>query len=115
MSDPAVRTPVVWIVNRSGHPYEKAERFGRLMSLTSGNINPFRTDRQIYLIGQQLRQADVVDFMLVSGLPILNAITLAMWLERFGKVNILQWSTNNLDYVHLVIDKSAIAENAGET
>jgi hypothetical protein len=82
------------------------------MPLTTGNINPFRVDRQIYLVGQQLQHAEAGDYLLISGLPILNAVALSLWLERFGKANILQWSTNNEDYVHLVIEKATIIEHA---
>jgi hypothetical protein len=102
------RVPVVWLINEGGHDYTKAERFGRVMPITTGSINSFNPDRLMVVISTRLRVAAVDDFLTISGSPMLNALAIAMWLRRFGKANILQWSFRDDEYKHLVLSEAAL-------
>lgn len=108
MEPAAKRVPVVWLVNEGGHPYEDAKRFGRIMPITTGSVNPFNPDRLMVNISTRLRVADEEDFVAISGSPILNALCVAMWLRRFRRVNILQWSHRDKEYKLLVVDAAAL-------
>lgn len=102
--------PVVWLVNEGGHNYEGAKKFGRLMPLTRDSINPFALDRLALLVGQRLTHAKETDFILISGLALVNALVLAMWFSKFEKANILQWSTKKEQYVKLVLHISTLSK-----
>lgn len=106
------RQPVVWLVNEGGHVYEAAERFGRIVPLTTANVNPFGLDRLIVNLGQRLELAKENDYILISGLAILNSLVLLIWLTKFEKAKVLQWSTKKRTYVPMVIHRSAIARYA---
>lgn len=103
------RVPVVWLANEGGHDYKDAERFGRIMPMTTGSINPFNPDRLMVMISNRLRVAAVEDYLAVSGSPILNALALAMWLHRFGECNVLLWSHRDKEYKHLVIKADSVS------
>jgi hypothetical protein len=100
------RQKVVWVVNEGGHNYDPARKFGRLMPLTTGNINHFNLDRLMVTLAPRLKSAEQEDYLLISGTPILNALVVAMWLTRFPRANLLQWSAMKMDYVpiHLHVD-----------
>lgn len=102
------RVPVVWLINEGGHNYADAERFGRLMPITTGSINPFSPDRLMVMISHRLRVASEDDFLAISGSPLLNALALAMWLRRFGTCNVLLWSHRDVGYKHLIIKQESI-------
>lgn len=112
MSHPnTTKAPVVWVVNKAGHPVTKAERFGRLVPLTTGAVNPFRPDRLMFLIGPRLAMADQEDYVMISGLPILNALVMTMWLTKFPFIKILQWSTQDRDYKEILIMRESVISN----
>lgn len=112
MSSPGTtRAPTVWIVNKAGHPTAKAEKFGRVVPLTTGAVNPFRPDRLMYLIGSRLQLAHQDDYVLISGLPILNALVTTMWLQKFPFIKFLQWSTQDRDYKEVYVTHEAVYSN----
>lgn len=97
-------TRTVWIVNEGAHNYSKAERYGRLIPITRGNINPFNPGRMMINTQHKLGIATEDDYILLSGLALLNAVVVAMFLSRFGFVNILQYSDKQGDYRLVKID-----------
>lgn len=105
---PNERVPVVWLANQGGHDYTDAERFGRVLAITTDSVNPFNPDRLMVTISQRLKVAAKEDYLAVSGSPILNALALAMWLRRFGLCNVLLWSHRDKEYKHLVINEGSV-------
>jgi hypothetical protein len=112
-SQDLARRPTVWLVNRSGHGgYHKAERFGRIVDLTSGNVNPFAVDRTAFHFNQLLGMAEKDDYLAISGLALLNMIAFGILMEKFDKVNVLQWARHKQDYVLLHITKEMVSSAA---
>jgi hypothetical protein len=105
---PVKRVPVVWLVNEGGHDYKDAERFGRVMAISTGSVNPFNPDRLMVMVGNRLKVAAKEDYLSMSGSPILNALALSMWLCRFGHCNVLLWSHRDGEYKHLVISRASV-------
>lgn len=105
---------VVWLVNRGGHDYTTLDKFGRVIPITVGSINPFNPDRLMVNIGHYLSMAQESDYVAISGVPILNALVFTMWLERFPHVNVLQWSVRAGAYVFTQVSKAALARNVEE-
>lgn len=102
---------VVWLVNKGGHNYAKLENFGRIIPLTTGAVNPFNPDRLMLNLGHFLRMASPEDYLAISGLPLLNALALAMWLRKFPVAHILQHSIREDDYIYLRIEEAALLQN----
>lgn len=115
LPETVVRQPVVWLVNEGGHAYTKAERFGRLLPLTQGNVNHFNLDRLMVSVGPKLQSANEEDYLLISGSPILNGLIVSMWLAKFPKVNLLQWSTRADGYVHITLHRDAVVRMATQS
>lgn len=111
-SNNEARIPVVWLVNEGGHDYASLKEYGRVVPLTRGGVNPFAPDRLMIMIAPRLALAKEEDFLAISGLPILNALAMCMWLKKFGKVNLLQFSTKQGVYVRLHVSDAAIERNA---
>lgn len=109
------RAAIVWLVNEGGHNYASLEKFGRVMPLTRGSVNPFNLDRQMVMLGPRLQTATEDDYVAISGLPILNALVMTMWLAKFPKINLLQWSMKKEEYVFIALTRAAVEKNANET
>jgi hypothetical protein len=102
---------VVWLVNKGGHDYSSLADFGRVICLTTGAVNPFNPDRLMVNLGHHLSMAKEVDYVAISGVPILNALAIAMWLEKFPHANLLQWSVRAGAYVFTQVSKAALVRN----
>jgi hypothetical protein len=79
----------VYIPNKGSHDYSDAERFGDLRFLTSGSLSRYNTERMYRLIAEGLQGAEETDYLLISSLAILNALTSAVFSRKFGRVNYL--------------------------
>ena len=94
--------PTIWIVNAAGHAYDKAVELipsGELRPLTLGDVNPLRVDRLSKNIARGIvKFVKPDDYMLISGTPILNAITLSLWLIHHDSCNVLQWNAKQRLY-----------------
>jgi hypothetical protein len=89
--------PKVFVPHKGSHDYTKAKAFGDLIFLTEGLLFP----RKVDLIYQQCLHgmigAEMDDFLVVSGLPIVVSVASSILAERFGRVNYLIWAGS--DYV----------------
>lgn len=89
----------VWIANRCGHPYEDAERFGKLEALTIGDVNPMQVDRLSWHISRGIgKYVKENDYLLVSGTNLVNMLALSLWLTRFDFCNLLIWDAKKQKY-----------------
>lgn len=106
------RVPVVWLVNEGGHDYSSLDKFGRVIALTRGGINPFGPDRLMVVLGTRLAHATANDYLAMSGSPLLNALAICMWLKKFGRVNLLQHNAKTGKYQLITISDKAVERNA---
>lgn len=104
------RRPTVWVVNDGGHDYSKAESWGTLVRLTEGGLNPFKLDRLSQQIAEKLSIATADDYLLISGLQIINGLCMVMWLMKFDHLNLLQWANRGAgDYKLVTLDRATLA------
>lgn len=106
----------VWIVNRSGHDYSEAEKYGKLKPLTIDDVNPLQVDRLASHLARGIGSfASEGDFLLISGTPIINGLAIHLWLRHFGSCKVLQWNAKARDYeLTTLTDKQlgTVLENA---
>ena len=93
-----VKKPNVYVVNNSGYPYEKAERFGEVIFMTAGSINHSRLNSIITKIGNYIENSSPNDYLCVSGNNFLCTLAGIMWGNKHGLVKILHWSQSKKDY-----------------
>lgn len=100
------------MVNLGGHNYEAAEAFGLLVPITEGNVNHFNVDRLAVSIVEKLHDADEEDYVVISGSPLLNVVVTQLWLRRFKKLKLLQYSVRQNNYVVRLMWASALTRLA---
>jgi len=93
----------VYIVNAAGRDYDNAKRFGELVELTIGTVNIFDTQRLIVDFKKWFETANMGDWVLLSGSPILNVIAVSVMLSKFGLCNVLIFDVRYAKYVEQVI------------
>lgn len=79
----------VYIVNKGAHDFSDAERFGELVELSSGPIDPFGVNNMYRTFVEKLKNSDQDDFIMLSGLPVMQAVACAMFAARHQKLNLL--------------------------
>jgi len=87
----------VYIVNRGKHDYSKAKRWGRLVTLTRGRLEPTDSMRIYSQINSMLKASTVDDYLLMSGLVLANMIAAAIFVKKHGRLNLLIYKDG--DYI----------------
>ena len=79
----------VFIVNHAGHDYSAAQRWGELVFITTGHVSQGSLDRLLYDVTIHINKSEPEDWLLPSGLLILNVIASAFWLRKHGELRLL--------------------------
>ena len=79
----------VYIVNHAGHDYSAAQRWGDLVSITTGHVSQGSLDRLLYDVSVHISKSEPLDWLLPSGLLVLNVISSALWLRKHGELRLL--------------------------
>ncbi len=104
----------VWVANEAGHPYHKVrEKLGDdvlIKSLSLGDINPLRTDRIAWHLGNGIAKfVKETDCLLISGTPIVNALALTMWLLVHKKCRMALWDAKKREYIISTVERENLA------
>lgn len=102
----------IWIINEAGHKYDRAKKIfpdAEIRSLTLGDINPLRLDRLSYHLARGIvKYCKEGDALLISGTPIVNALTLTMWFMFYEEAKILQWNAKAQEYELTTLTRSQL-------
>jgi hypothetical protein len=85
----AMRSPRVFIPNKSFHDYSDAKRYGTLIYLTDGKQSPSKIHHQYREVSEVMKDAQAGDYLLLSGPASLNAIAASILAFKFGRINYL--------------------------
>ena len=94
--------PKVFITNKAGHDFSSAELFGDLVPVTTGNINVFRPDRDLFRIQEVLYEFNPeMDYLLLSGNVFANAMAIAAiyYAHPSHDINYLVYDAKNNTYL----------------
>ena len=90
--------PKVYIVNRGAHDFSAAKSYGEIVYLTEGLYSPFSVDRMYREFAQHLKHSEPDDYILSTGLSIMNSIACAMFAHKHdGRLNLLLYK--NKEYI----------------
>ena len=64
----------VFIINKSGHDYSAASKFGDIVYLTEGKLDSFETNQHYREVAPLLRDAGPDDYILITSLASLNCL-----------------------------------------
>ena len=71
---------------------------GKLIPVTRGTINIFKTDELVRLIESAVMKMEKDDWILVSGNTIVACLVVAKVYEVFGHINLLLWDNRKKSY-----------------
>lgn len=88
--------------------YLPAEAFGEIVFMTRGDLSPVRNSLNNEALIEELRGKvrefnAREDFIVISGSPVVAAVTFMLLRDRADTVNVLRWSNRDRVYQHLVI------------
>ena len=104
----------VYIINKSGHDYSKAEKFGTLIYLTEGEQDPDESNQHFRQFVNKMKDAKEGDYILITSLASMNAI--AGWI--FGtlglNLNMLIFKGGRYEIKKLVPDLLNVKEEQND-
>lgn len=102
--------PKVYCVSRYMNDIRGADKFGEVVDLTTGAINPFSLDRLAWTISTPLQDFTEDDFFLLTGPASGYIIGGILLFSRFRKIKCLRYDSIIQAYVPIVIDLDSIPE-----
>ena len=94
--------PRVYIPNKSMHDFGPAEKWGELIFLTEGRVNTFKANDLAQVICEGMADSEPIDFVVLSGSPILSGLAMAKFAHRHGRVNLLIYNGVNYESRQIV-------------
>lgn len=81
--------PLVYCVNRGGHDYSAAERFGQLVYLTEGKLSKYDIGQMFRECAEGMTDSTPDDYILLTSLTTLCSVACSMFAFRHGRLNLL--------------------------
>lgn len=100
--------PKVFISNFSGHDYSPLLKYGEIVPITQGHIFFGSLDRVLYDVAEGIRDSTEDDYLAMSGAAIVNVIAAVLWYQKHGKVKLLNYDKNIIDYREMTINKDGL-------
>jgi hypothetical protein len=102
----------VFVINSSYHSYDKASKFGELVSITEGKVPIFKTDTVVDMVKKGLQDFSSDDYILVSGPAWLCMIVSVILFTKHYTVKFVVFDAKEQDYIvrHLTIETLSIKE-----
>lgn len=79
----------VYVVNKSCHDFTSAEDFGDVVFMTEGALDRFNTSKMFRAFKPFIERSDPSDYILLTGMTVMNSIACAMFAKKHGKLNLL--------------------------
>jgi hypothetical protein len=79
----------ILVVNRSSHDFSPAEEYGSLVYMTDGALERFNTSKMYRLFKPYIDASSPDDYILITGMTIMNVIACSMFSAKHDKLNIL--------------------------
>ena len=81
----------VFIVNRRGHDFSRARRFGELVYMTEGLIDPAGTSHMYRTFSEALSSSSSNDLLLTTSLTQMNVVAGCIFAMLHKRLNLLIW------------------------
>ena len=96
----------IYVVSDSSHDYSDAQRFGEMIFLFKEKINVFAIGKLAKLINEKLANAQVEDYLILSGNSIAGCMAFYTLLKNFNQVKLLIFSFRDQQYEARTITRS---------
>ncbi len=98
--------PLVYVVNRGGHDYTAAERFGEILYCTDGSLDRYDTSQMYRQLVQSLEDSEQEDYILLTSLTSLCSVACAIFAHKHGRLNLLLYKDDGYVERKLVFNGS---------
>jgi hypothetical protein len=79
----------VYILNKGGHDYSDATRFGELVYCSEGLIPKFSTSHMVRVFQGAFQDSQNIDYILLTSLSTMCSIACAIFAKKHGRLNLL--------------------------
>lgn len=100
----------VYVVNKGGHDYSPAERFGTLVYCTHGQLSKFDTGQMYREVNEAMKDSEPDDYILLTSLTTLCSVAAAIFAAKHKRVNFLIFKEDNYVERKLVLDTTEAEE-----
>ena len=97
--------PKVYIINKGGHSFDDAKRYGELVFCTEGTQNRFAISSMYRLFVESFKDSKPEDFILLTSLNILCTIAALVWGRMHGRAKLLLYKNGRYLSRELLIDE----------
>jgi len=84
----------VYVVNKSGHDFKDANRFGDLIFLSKGKMDRYAITSVYREFSEYLNDSSEDDWILITGLSSMSSIACSMFAYKWGRLNLLLYKNN---------------------
>lgn len=103
--------PTVYVVNRGGHDYSEATKYGHIVFLSEGPLNKYAVSQIYRKFAMQLRTSSPDDFILLTGLTGMACIACSCFAFLHGKLNMLLFKNGR--YIDRKLNLSELLAKGG--
>lgn len=101
----------VYVIANRHWNMQKADQFGELVFLCGISMPKFQIQQMLKSFYPKLENSDEDDYLLLSGLSVMNAVAASIMTYLHGKVNFLIHSKELDEYVACTIDLTLVEES----
>jgi hypothetical protein len=95
----------VYIINKGGHNFDDAKRYGDLVFCSEGIQNRFAVDAMYRMFVKELGDSTPDDYLLLTSLSILCTIAALVWGRMHGRVKLLLYKNEKYVCREIIIDE----------
>jgi len=91
----------VYIINKGGHDYTDARRYGALIFCTEGPVAKFNTSQMYRAFEESMIDSSEDDYILLTSLTTMCSIACAIFAHKHGRLNLLLFKDG--EYIERIV------------
>lgn len=81
--------PNVYVINKSPHNFQPAEKYGTLVYLSKGSINKYAVNKIFRQFTEILERSNADDYILITSLTVMSVIATSIFALKHQTLNLL--------------------------
>lgn len=94
----------VYVVNKGGHDYSAAEKYGELIFCTEGPLSKYDVGQMYRELREAMALSSPDDYILLTSLTTLCSVAAALFAAKHGRVNFLIFRDDTYVERKIIID-----------
>jgi len=101
----------VFILNRGGHDYSRAERFGTLVYCSEGLLAKYDIGKMVRILSDAMSDSTAEDYLLLTSLSSLCSVACALFAMKHRRLNLLIFKDGDYVERRVLLDEPATPTN----